>query len=102
MRTIEAGWSAFLRRPVRPPPVTETQTRFGLGISNCRPVHAVVEGVRRAEALGAEIAFIAEDVNCRDAFELCALSAAQTERIRLATGVVNPYTRNPTSLAMAI
>jgi 5,10-methylenetetrahydromethanopterin reductase len=75
--------------------------RFGLGVSNCRPVAEVIAAVRRAEELGAEIAFIAEDVNCRDAFQLCALSASSTTRIRLATGVVNPYTRNPTSLAMA-
>lgn len=75
--------------------------RFGLGITNCRPAREVVEGVRTAEDLGAEIAFVAEDVNCRDAFQLCALAARETETIKLATGVVNPYTRNPTSLAMA-
>lgn len=75
--------------------------RFGLGISNCRPAREVVDGVRVAEDLGAEIAFIAEDVNCRDAFQLCALAARGTGSIKLATGVVNPYTRNPTSLAMA-
>lgn len=75
--------------------------RFGLGISNCRGAAGVVSGVQTAEQLGAEIAFVAEDINCRDAFQLLALSAARTERIRLATGVVNPYTRNPTSLAMS-
>lgn len=75
--------------------------RFGLGITNCRPSREVVDGIRRAEAQGAEIAFIAEDVNCRDAFLLGGLAARETATIRLATGVVNPYTRNPTSLAMA-
>ncbi len=75
--------------------------RFGLGITNCRPTREVVDGVRVAEAAGAEIAFVAEDVNCRDAFQLCALASQGTETIKLATGVVNPYTRNPTSLAMA-
>lgn len=82
--------------------MTAGNRRFGLGISNCRSAGQVVDRVRKAEELGAEIAFIAEDVNCRDAFELCALSAARTQSIRIATGVVNPYTRNPTSLAMAI
>ncbi len=76
--------------------------RYGLGISNCRGAAQVVDAVRGAEGLGAEIAFIAEDINCRDSFQLCAASAAATERIRLAVGVANPYTRNPTSLAMAI
>ncbi len=76
--------------------------RIGLGISNCRPSADVVAGVVEAETLGAEIAFVAEDVNCRDAFQLCGLSARETRLIRLSTGVVNPYTRNPTSLAMAV
>ena len=76
--------------------------RYGLGISNCRGARQVVDAVRRAEGLGAEIAFIAEDINCRDSFQLCTASAIATERIRLAVGVANPYTRNPTSLAMAI
>jgi 5,10-methylenetetrahydromethanopterin reductase len=76
--------------------------RLGLGISNCRPAKDVVVGVQEAEELGAEVAFIAEDINCRDAFQLAALCAGRTERIRLSTGVVNPYTRNPTSLAMAL
>lgn len=77
-------------------------TRIGLGVTNCRPAADVVASVREAEALGAEIAFIAEDINCRDAFSLGCLAAGVTERIRIATGVVNPYTRNPTSLAMGI
>lgn len=77
-------------------------TRIGLGISNCRPASDVVAQVKFAEDLGAEVAFIAEDVNCRDSFELCAVAAMETRVIRLATGVVNPFTRNPTSLAMAI
>lgn len=76
--------------------------RFGLGITNCRPTIQVIEGIRRAEELGAEVAFVAEDINCRNAFELLAVGATMTRRIQLATGVVNPYTRNPTALAMAI
>jgi 5,10-methylenetetrahydromethanopterin reductase len=78
------------------------QARWGLGISNCRAAAGVVRAVADAEARGADIAFVAEDINCRDSFALCTLAASATGRIRLATGVVNPYTRNPTSLAMAI
>ena len=76
--------------------------RFGLGITNCRAHADVLAGVELAEQLGAEIAFIAEDINCRDAFQLCALAASRTTRIRLSTGVTNPYTRTPTSLAMSL
>lgn len=75
--------------------------RFGLGVTNCRSVSQVLGAVGNAESRGAEVAFVAEDINCRDAFQLCALAARATERIRLATGVVNPFTRNPTALAMA-
>ncbi|MGH2448411.1 MAG: LLM class flavin-dependent oxidoreductase [Chloroflexota bacterium] len=73
-----------------------------LGINNCHPVSDVLAALTEAEGLGAEAAFVSEDINCRDAFQLAALAARQTDRIRLATGVVNPYTRNPTSLAMSI
>ena len=75
--------------------------RFALGVTNCRPAAEVTTTVVEAESLGAEIAFIAEDIGCRDAFLLGAVAAEQTSSIRVATGVANPYTRNPTALAMA-
>jgi len=75
---------------------------IGLGINNCRPVNDVVERVVEAEKLGAAMTFISEDVNCRDTFQLASLAASRTKHIRLATGVTNPYTRNPTALAMSI
>ena len=74
---------------------------YGLGVTNCRPASNVIASIAEAERLGAHIAFVAEDVNCRDAFLLCGAAAGVTTGIKLATGVVNPYTRNPTSLAMA-
>jgi 5,10-methylenetetrahydromethanopterin reductase len=74
--------------------------RFGLGISNCRQGTVVAGAVADAESLGAEIAFVSEDIGCRDAFALLTMAAARTERIRLCTGVVNPFTRSPMSLAM--
>lgn len=74
--------------------------RFAVGVSNCRTTHEVCAAVVRAEQLGAEIAFIAEDVNCRDAFALASVAATQTECIHVGTGVVNTYTRTPSSLAM--
>jgi 5,10-methylenetetrahydromethanopterin reductase len=76
--------------------------RFALGVTNCRPAADVVAAVAEAESLGADVAFIAEDINCRDSFVLGALAASKTAQIRVATGVANPYTRNPTSLAMAV
>jgi 5,10-methylenetetrahydromethanopterin reductase len=74
--------------------------RYGLGVSNCRPGTAVVNAVAEAERLGAEAAFVAEDIGCRDTFALLSVAASRTDTIRLFTGVVNPYTRAPISLAM--
>jgi probable F420-dependent oxidoreductase len=54
--------------------------------------------VRRAEAAGYDDLWTGE-TNGSDGFTPLALAAAWTERIRLGTGVVNPYTRGPAVLA---
>ena len=54
--------------------------------------------VRRAEAAGYDDLWTGE-TNGPDGFTPLALAAAWTERIRLGTGVVNPYTRGPAVLA---
>ena len=54
--------------------------------------------IRRAEAAGYDDLWSAE-TNGADGFTPLALAAAWTERVRLVTGVVNPYTRGPSLLA---
>jgi probable F420-dependent oxidoreductase len=54
--------------------------------------------VRRAEAAGYDDLWTGE-TNGPDGFTPLALAAAWTERLRLGTGVVNPYTRGPAVLA---
>jgi probable F420-dependent oxidoreductase len=54
--------------------------------------------VRRAEAAGFDDLWTGE-TNGADGFTPLALAAAWTSRIRLGTGVVNPYTRGPAVLA---
>jgi probable F420-dependent oxidoreductase len=56
--------------------------------------------VRRAEAAGYDDLWSAE-TNGADGFTPLALAAAWTERMRLLTGVVNPYTRGPSVLAQS-
>jgi probable F420-dependent oxidoreductase len=56
--------------------------------------------IRRAEAAGYDDLWSAE-TNGADGFTPLALAAAWTERARLLTGVVNPYTRGPSLLAQS-
>src|SRR6187200_1200300 len=56
--------------------------------------------IRRAEAAGYDDLWSAE-TNGADGFTPLALAAAWTERMRLLTGVVNPYTRGPSLLAQS-
>jgi probable F420-dependent oxidoreductase len=57
--------------------------------------------VRRAEALGYDDLWSAEATGL-DGFTPLALAAAWTDRMRLGTGIVNPYTRGPALLAQHV
>jgi probable F420-dependent oxidoreductase len=54
--------------------------------------------LRRAEAAGYDDLWTGETAG-PDGFTPLALAAAHTERVRLGTGIVNPYTRGPAVLA---
>lgn len=55
-----------------------------------------------AEERGYESIWVAEHYYFRDAFSPIAAFALRTNKIRLATSVINPYTRNPALIAMTI
>jgi probable F420-dependent oxidoreductase len=63
------------------------------------PLSEHPELYRRAEALGYDDLWSGETPNGTDGFTPLALAAPVTERMRLATGIVNPYTRGPGVLA---
>ena len=54
---------------------------------------------RQAEALGYDDLWSSETPNGTDGFTPLALAAPVTERMRLVTGIVNPFTRGPAVLA---
>ena len=54
---------------------------------------------RRTEALGYDDLWSTETPNGTDGFTPLAAATSVTERVRLATGIVNPYTRGPSVLA---
>ena len=76
-------------------------TRWGLTIPfNGVPLADHEPLIRRAETVGYDDLWSAE-TNGADGFTPLALAAAWTERVRLLTGVVNPYTRGPSLLAQS-
>lgn len=76
---------------------------IGLRIFPGAPVRALTEAVRRAEASGFTDIWICDDGLTRDVYVALAHMAGATQRIRLGTGITNPYTRHPvvTGVAMA-
>jgi len=65
------------------------------------PLSEHPELYRRAEALGYDDLWSSETPTGTDGFTPLALAAPVTERLRLVTGIVNPYTRGPAVLAQS-
>jgi probable F420-dependent oxidoreductase len=63
------------------------------------PLSEHLDLYRRIEALGYDDIWSAETPNGADGFTTLAMAAAVTERVRLVTGIVNPFTRGPSVLA---
>src|SRR5438067_9510415 len=63
------------------------------------PLSEHPELYRRAEGVGYDDLWTGETANGTDGFTPLALAIPGTERLRLATGVVNPFTRGPGVLA---
>jgi probable F420-dependent oxidoreductase len=74
-------------------------TRWGLTVPFVGlPLADHAELFRRAEAAGYDD-FWTGETNGADGFTPLVLAAAHTERVRLGTGIVNPFTRGPAVLA---
>ena len=76
--------------------------RTGLLLLPSRPVDEVVALAARAEALGYDDFWLADERFFREAYTILGLAAARTSRIRLGPGVTDPYSRHPALTAMAI
>ncbi|HEY0189187.1 MAG TPA: LLM class flavin-dependent oxidoreductase [Cellulomonas sp.] len=74
--------------------------RFGLAVSNEVPVAETVRLARTAERLGLSEVWIPESSHGRAVFTVAAAVAAATERIGLGIGIVNPFWRHPSVIAM--
>ena len=75
---------------------------LSLGISPREPITHTVEVVQEAEALGFDSVWLADvQLSMKDCFSALTLCAVHTSTIELATGVTNPVTRHPTTIANA-
>ena len=76
--------------------------RTGLLLLPSRPARELAALAARAEALGYDDLWLADERFFRDVYACLAACALATRRIRLATGVTDPYSRHPALTAMAI
>ena len=76
-------------------------TRYGLLLAGAPAVPEMVSIAQRAEAAGFESIWVAETRLTRDAFVPMAAIAQATSTLRVASGIVNVYTRNPVVLAIS-
>lgn len=73
---------------------------MSLGISPREPILHAVEVIKNAEALGFDAAYLTDvQLSMKDCYAAMTLAAVNTSRIKLGTGVTNPITRHPTTLA---
>ncbi|MCW2998883.1 MAG: class flavin-dependent oxidoreductase [Solirubrobacterales bacterium] len=82
-------------------PPSNDAARTGLLFTGAPAVPEMVRLAQRAEEQGFESIWVAETRMTRDAFTPAAAIAQATERIRIGTGIVNVYTRNPVVLAIS-
>jgi 5,10-methylenetetrahydromethanopterin reductase len=74
---------------------------IGLMVENVN-ARDYVSQARAAEELGFHSFWVPEDYAFPGAFSSCAAIAVSTSKIKIGTGVVNPFTRHPVLLAMEL
>ncbi|MDE0059383.1 MAG: LLM class flavin-dependent oxidoreductase [Defluviicoccus sp.] len=82
-----------------------TETRFRaleIGLYSISSTADNRAAARRAEACGFRRLWLAEDHHSRDIFVQATAVATATEAIEIGLGIVNPYTRHPAQIAMAV
>ena len=74
--------------------------RLGLALANEGPLRETVALARRAEELGLAEVWVPESSHGRSVTSVVATLAANTRQIGLGVGVVNPFWRHPSLIAM--
>jgi 5,10-methylenetetrahydromethanopterin reductase len=81
-------------------PASGAPRRLGLALSNEVPISETVAMATQAEALGFSEVWLPESGHGRGMFTVAASIAAATQRIKLGIGIVNPFWRHPSVIAM--
>lgn len=74
--------------------------RFGVSLQNDRPVAENVANARLAEDLGFDEIWTNENGHHRGIFTMAATLGAATSRVGIGLGIVNPFHRHPSAIAM--
>src|ERR1041384_8358018 len=80
--------------------VSGAPLRLGLALSNEVPVAETVALAVRAEQLGFGEVWLPESGHGRGLFTVAASVAAATRRVKIGIGIVNPFWRHPSLIAM--
>ena len=75
--------------------------KFGIAFFPKEDPRTIAHYIKLAEKCGFDYAWVTDQFFNRDVFVTLGLAAAETQRIKLGTGVVNPYTRHVAALASA-
>jgi 5,10-methylenetetrahydromethanopterin reductase len=74
--------------------------RFAVSLQNDRPIAETVEHARLAESLGYPEIWTNENGHYRGIFSVASAIAANTATARIGLGIVNPFHRHPSAIAM--
>jgi 5,10-methylenetetrahydromethanopterin reductase len=74
--------------------------RFAVSLQNDRPIAETIEHARLAENLGYREIWTNENGHYRGIFTVAATIAAHTRDTRIGLGIVNPFHRHPSAIAM--
>src|SRR5438105_5266399 len=82
--------------------MSELARRVGVGLAARGSVSDVVEWADRARAAGIDSVWFHDSYFERDAVTYATAVAAQVSDVRVGLGALNPFTREPTLIAMTV
>ena len=74
--------------------------KFSLRLNNDLPLTEYVALAQAAEAVGFDQFWVSNDLFLRSAWVILPMLAQQTSRIEIGSGILNPYTTDPSEIAM--